>query len=410
MSDFKELIKNFSKTREYVRDFFVYGFKTREDFNEKSARTYDNERRRLESWLAPYIQRDFVENGVNLSLAIDSNLLDSNPLYQVWKTKSFTDNDIMLHFFLLDLLQDGSKRTADEITNALVTTYDVLFDLQIVRRKCNAYEKEGLLCKEKQGKKLYYFLDLSLPRTLRSMEGVWDALSFFQLAEAFGIVSNVTLEQMDRKNTLFRVKHSFFVHTLEDEILLSLIHAMQQQQQVSLTIKSSKNSQLYKETCIPLQIFVSTKSGRRFLCAYTRRKRFICYRLDTIKEITADTVCTEYPNLLKKLEKNKAHLWNVSFQVPHKSHLQTLTMYLQVHENREQYILTRLEQEGRGGTVTQEGQNLYKYQIQVFDCNEMLPWIRSFTGRIVSLECTDRSVEKRFYKDLESMYEKYQIM
>lgn len=83
MSGFHELIKNFSKTREYVRDFFVYGFKTREEFKEKSPRTYDNERRRLESWLRPYVRRDSVSNGINLSLAIDSNLLDSSQVHKV---------------------------------------------------------------------------------------------------------------------------------------------------------------------------------------------------------------------------------------------------------------------------------------------------------------------------------------
>lgn len=32
MSEFRELIKSFSKSREYIRDFFVYGFKTRDEF------------------------------------------------------------------------------------------------------------------------------------------------------------------------------------------------------------------------------------------------------------------------------------------------------------------------------------------------------------------------------------------
>ena len=32
MSEFQELIKSFPKTRDYVRDFFVYGFKTRNEF------------------------------------------------------------------------------------------------------------------------------------------------------------------------------------------------------------------------------------------------------------------------------------------------------------------------------------------------------------------------------------------
>ena len=94
MSDFQELIKSFPKTRDYVRDFFVYGFKNRNEFNNKSPRTYDNERRRLESWLSPYVRKDYTSSGSNISLAMDSNLLDTNPLFQVWKTKSFTDNDI----------------------------------------------------------------------------------------------------------------------------------------------------------------------------------------------------------------------------------------------------------------------------------------------------------------------------
>ena len=144
MSDFHELIKSFPKTRDYVRDFFVYGFKTRNDFKEKSPRTYDNERRRLESWLAPYVRKDYAPGGSSISLAIDSSLLDTNPLFRVWKTKSFTDNDIVLHFLILDLLQDGRPRTLGEITDSLLTQYEALFDIQTVRRKCNAYEKEGL--------------------------------------------------------------------------------------------------------------------------------------------------------------------------------------------------------------------------------------------------------------------------
>ena len=61
MSEFDERIKSFQKSRDYVRDFFVFGFKSRNDFNEKSSRTYDNERRRLESWLGDYVRKDYVK-------------------------------------------------------------------------------------------------------------------------------------------------------------------------------------------------------------------------------------------------------------------------------------------------------------------------------------------------------------
>ena len=48
---YSELIKNFNKIRDYMRDFYVYGFKSRDDYTKKSARSYDDEKRRIESWL-----------------------------------------------------------------------------------------------------------------------------------------------------------------------------------------------------------------------------------------------------------------------------------------------------------------------------------------------------------------------
>lgn len=410
MSDFQELVGSFPKTREYVRDFFVYGFKTRNDFTQKSPRTYDNERRRLESWLAPYIRKDYVSNGSNISLAIDSNLLDTNPLFRVWKTKSFTDNDIVLHFLILDLLQCGRKMTAEEITDALLTNYESLFDVQTVRRKCNAYAKEGLLQKEKRGKAVVFSLDNTLASLIRSDENVLDALSFYQMAEVFGIVGNELSEQSDHPNRSFRVKHSFFVHTLEDEILFTLLDTMNRQMSVELTIKGSKSKETGTSLCIPLQIFISTRSGRRFLCAYSRRnKRFTTFRLDSIKRVTLLEQAEEYDKFLDQLEQNREKLWGVSFQNEGKHFSDRLTMTIQVLEPAENYILTRLKQEGRNGTVTKTAPNTYQYEVEAFDCNEILPWIRTFTGRILSLECTDKSVETRFYRDLQTMYRMYHI-
>ena len=48
---YSELIKNFNKIRDYMRDFYVYGFKSRDDYTKKSARSYDDEKRRIDSWL-----------------------------------------------------------------------------------------------------------------------------------------------------------------------------------------------------------------------------------------------------------------------------------------------------------------------------------------------------------------------
>ncbi len=52
---YRELIKNFEKVRSYMRDFYVFGFKGRDEFNSRSAWIYDDESRRVRAWLAGYI-------------------------------------------------------------------------------------------------------------------------------------------------------------------------------------------------------------------------------------------------------------------------------------------------------------------------------------------------------------------
>ena len=90
---YNELIKNFNKIRDYMREFYVYGFKRREEYTNKSARSYDDERRRIESWLGSYMRFRQTSDGKNVFLSIDSRAVRHNPLYKAWKTKSFTDGD-----------------------------------------------------------------------------------------------------------------------------------------------------------------------------------------------------------------------------------------------------------------------------------------------------------------------------
>ncbi len=63
MSSYNELIKNFEKIRTYMREFYVYGFKSCEDYTDKSARSYDDERRRLESRLGDHMSFTRTQDG-----------------------------------------------------------------------------------------------------------------------------------------------------------------------------------------------------------------------------------------------------------------------------------------------------------------------------------------------------------
>ena len=41
--------------------------------------------------------------------------------------------------------------------------------------------------------------------------------------------------------------------------------------------------------------------------------------------------------------------------------------------------------------------------MDIFDAMEILPWIRTFTGRITDFRCSKPVVMERFYGDLEAM-------
>ena len=104
---YSELIKNFRKIRDYMREFYIFGFKSREEYNINSARSYDDERRRIESWLGDYMGFRQTPEGKNVFISIDSRVSRHNPLYRAWKAKSFTDGDITLYFAVFDLLSSS---------------------------------------------------------------------------------------------------------------------------------------------------------------------------------------------------------------------------------------------------------------------------------------------------------------
>ena len=132
---YTELIKNFNRIRDYMREFYVYGFKSREEYTKKSARSYDDERRRLESWLGENMKFHQTPDGKNVFISIDSRKSQHNPLYQAWKAKSFTDGDITLHFILLDILQSAKGAlTLHEITTEM-DQYLSEFQNQFIRNR-----------------------------------------------------------------------------------------------------------------------------------------------------------------------------------------------------------------------------------------------------------------------------------
>ena len=148
---YSELIKNFDHIRSYMKEFFIYGFKTREEYDKKSARSYDNERRRIQSYLGELVSFRQTPSGKNIFISLDGRSITHNPLYRAFKAKSFTNKDITLHFIVLDMLADGELYTNQELLHIIDTEYlsafqePMSFDESTLRKKLKEYEKREYL-------------------------------------------------------------------------------------------------------------------------------------------------------------------------------------------------------------------------------------------------------------------------
>ena len=405
---YSELIKSFSRIRDYMREFYVYGFKSREEYDAKSARSYDNERRRIESWLGDYMSFRQDANGKNVFLSVDSRRIAQNPLYQAFRAKSFTDKDITLHFYILDLLADGAAMSAAEITDQIHEAYLSRFsgtfslDESTVRKKLKEYETLGLLCSEKQGRNVLYRRTDDTSIDLDT----WDnALTFFSEENPLGVVGSFLPDEGNASSDAFRFKHHYILHALDSEILCRLLLAIDERRAVTMTVRSLRNGDDHSRTVCPLKIYISTQSGRQYLLGYHYRgRRMAFFRLDAIQSVTPGSAEPNYETYLGYQQKFDEHLWGVSTGPDY--NLDHIEMTIRFADD-EQYILQRLEREKRHGRVELLDANTCRFTADVYDASEMLPWLRTFIGRIADLQCSSEFVLKTFHEDLAQMQSMY---
>ena len=399
MAVYSELIKNFEKIREYVRDFYIFGFHTRESFDAKSKRTYDNEKRRIESWLSDHVHTSLEGHKKKVSVQVDSGNIFQNPLYQCYRSKTFTDNDIRLHFILMDALEDNAM-SVSEIADYISANYGMIIDVQIIRIKLKEYVKEGLVSEVKSGRNILYTkTNCYADNIVSQYKGLGDMIKFFSEENPFGVVGSF----------IFVRKHAYMVHTLDDEILIDIMEAMEQKKAVLLSCVSRKNDKKHEITAVVLKIHCSVQTGRNYLIMYfTKQKRLMSVRVDSIVKVTPLDVVADYDTYYRYYEDNRRFLWGTSFgksrRYGQKEHIH---MEIAVDEAKEMYVVKRLEREKRSGTVTKKSDGLYAFDIDLFDANEAFPWIKTFIGRIVAFETTNEELQDKFDSDIARLYEIY---
>lgn len=413
MSSYSELIKNFEKIRSYMREFYVYGFKSRDEYDRKSARSYDDERRRMESWLGDYMSFVRTPEGKNVFISIDSRVSQHNPFYKALKAKSFTDGDITLHFILLDILNSPDvvlslSEILDEMDEYLSGFLNpMMFDESTVRKKLKEYTELGIVVSQKDGRKMVYRRADDI-----NISDLSDVINFYSEVAPCGVIGSFFLDKKGKNDGRFNFKHHYITSAIDSDVLAKLFRAMREKSVVTVKNLSRKSGEPRENRIIPLRIFISVQNGRQHLIAYHMDFKTInSFRIDYLSDVKIEEPTPRFDELRQELDKMQAGMWGVAVRGSRSNantELEHVEFTVNVPDN-EKHIIGRLNREKRIGRVEKIDNNTYRFIADVYDTNELIPWLRTFICRITKVDFSNKAVEEQFKKDVEEMYRIYGI-
>ncbi len=396
---YSELIKNFSRIRAYLRSFYVFGFQHRGEFTQKSARSYDNERRRIENWLGDYMSFGQDADGRRVFLSVDSRAILENPLYRAFRTKSFTSRDIALHFHILDMLADGDELSLIDIMDELMDRFSAfaegdLPDESTIRIKMKEYVSLGLIKSSRKGREMTYQISNENPK----LDGWNEALAFFSEALPLGVVGSYVQDRLPVRFPFFRFKHHYILNALDSELIYDIFTAIRKKQGIIITTQNEKIE------VSPLKVYIGTQTGRQYLLGWVQESEgFFFFRIDRMEQVKEIGLMTEPSQSLSDFQQ---HVWGVS--AGEDRQLEHLAMTVFIDEG-EEFIINRLEREKRCGRFVRLDDHHVQIVTDVFDALEMLPWLRTFIGRVTDLTCSNPEVLNRFWGSCEDLYRMYGV-
>lgn len=453
-------IRDFNRIREYMHDFYIYGFRT--GYYGKSKETYENEKNHIRLYLGDYMQFRQGENGNNrvYFISFDSRDIYTNPLYRAWKAKLIKGSYATIYFTVMDIFEilkkDGaSELTQQEIVNKFYNynfaSNDKLqplvkleeytgYDVNAVKARIREYTDEGILRVRKEGRKNMY------SRIERNLIENEDALRFFSEAVPCGILGNYLLDNEDR-NGYIRFKNHYITGTMDSEITYIVLDAISSKEKVVLKKYDSRDLIIG----IPLFFMESVYNGRQYVMLYNkgyfsvridkikfasrlsdakssgqfrlwleeqgtteideeRRAKIIQSNTDRIKN-TKPVTEENYNEIKNEFYKYRGNIWGVNTGAnsgEKTSHVEFTVRY----KDNEKFIRSRMEREKRYGTVTDlerdEEYNYCRFEADLFDVLEIKPWIFTFVGRIVDINLESINMQKKHFTDhLSKMAEYY---
>lgn len=417
------LIRDYENIRQILRDIYIFGCFSRDDFIEKkgiSGRKYDKEQQRINAYLpSKFIQKRRVDKKVLQYCSY--SMLDSsnNYLADTFRNKSFTALDIMAFFWVQQILNLKEELTASELLDELpMVNDDVIFTKDNLRIKLDELVQKGFISCRKTGRKVTYrlcediwknFTDdelLDICTYLEFMKNVspiempysflYQKLRLYLECERFIGVPEVEI---------FHFKHNHLFDVLDNDVLLQILKAIQAGHVLKVEFYDGRpSSKVY-----PGEIIHDSLYGRQYLYCYELEVNLnTVIRIDRISNVFDEGHFVNTNDIdVSVLSRYSNDCWCTSGA---NDELIEIVIEFIFDAEKEPFILRRIKEEGHNGKICKIADNKYEYRLRIKDPNEMIPWIRSFGERAKVISSGEKQTEKIICEDWKRALEKYESL
>ncbi|GKX65958.1 helix-turn-helix transcriptional regulator [Inconstantimicrobium mannanitabidum] len=428
---FPDFIKHYDLIRSILRDIFLYGCFSRSDLESKnhgSSRKVSYEMRRIRQ----YIAKDFVKvdkDGKNklLNLSYDSISNTKNFLIDTYLSKSFTQTDVILYYYILLILNYFDEpMTFSEIENELVNrgliNYDNISSKTIERKLSEMANSMEIVSFQKIGRVKEYYISEDILKELdaEELEKLYYVVHLFKnivFPNISGYYFYDTLKdymEFERHikvadNDCFQYKNLHFHPVIDEELLLRIMNAIEGRYEIILKAKSKTirvkhhNDEIIK----PFKLRYDIECGRFYLIGFNNSGRCISIRIDRRDEV--EILKTKF-NYEEYEDKYRFSMKNSFSSVPHNNNdpYEIVKFKVNINSQQEYYIVEKIKGELLECIIQKISDTEYLITKEVNSPIEMIPWIRKYAGYLKVI--APSWLSKRIKNDWEDMLRSYGVI
>ncbi|WP_040949758.1 WYL domain-containing protein [Gorillibacterium massiliense] len=432
--------ESFDKEIQFLRMLALAGGAyNRQQFAERlgiSIHTYDKTVRNLKEMFNTLHHNLSKKQGTELSEGLRYNYYESaDPLLLfLYRAKSLKETESTRLTLLLTALQT-QEMTAKDLQDLCVEEMPVdypLPDEKTVRGDLKYLEEVGVIVRLDDKRPYKYkaandLINLLSDDELLDLFDYVDVMANTQVPSVQGYLLRDTLKKALRKKSVHpdatethRYKYHYHSRILDEAHLYTIFKAIQQRKRLSFLYLSPKKGKNYAsqntnplfereteghvQSILPLRVVYDHQYGRWYLTGHNARLGVVKFRMEGLTQMEEGEAVTEeeFAQRLSVLEDQLKYSWVIDTLRA----VKVVARFYNPDRSKANFVRERVEAQGQWGTISEESDSSFLYEITVNGIYEIKPWLRSFGSSCEVLE--PAWLRKEFiaeWKEIQNYYE-----